>query len=173
MTDGFVLARGGGEPIGGGGPGMTLKAGVRHAAAASIFETTVGPGFDVGAHLHQTAEEFFYILEGELDLLAFEPRVRTEDDWLKWESADGKTVVRAGPGSFMFVPTGCPHAFFNPGPAPTRMVFGVAPAGHELYLEDLAQAVRSGGRGRDVVAEVRRRHDIHQLTPMAVRRPTG
>ena len=31
------------------------------------------PGFDVGAHVHHESQEFFYVLEGELDLLAFEP----------------------------------------------------------------------------------------------------
>ena len=41
----------------------------------SMFEVVdIGPGFDVGAHLHRNAEELFYVLEGQLDLLAFEPR---------------------------------------------------------------------------------------------------
>ena len=67
----------------------------------------MGPGFDVGAHRHAGAEEIFYILEGELDLLAFEPRTRTSGDWTTWESASGARVARGGPGSLMFVPAAC------------------------------------------------------------------
>ena len=32
-----------------------------------MFEVVdIGPGFDVGAHLHRNAEELFYVLEGKL-----------------------------------------------------------------------------------------------------------
>ena len=75
MADGFVMGPGEGERV---SPAMTLKVGDKSSAAWSIFEVAeIGPGFDVGAHLHRNAEELFYVLEGQLDLLAFEPRVRT------------------------------------------------------------------------------------------------
>ena len=51
-------------------------------------------GFDVGAHLHHSAEELFYILDGELDLLAFEPLAKTAGDWQSWQSAAGARVMR-------------------------------------------------------------------------------
>jgi hypothetical protein len=78
--------------------------------AWSAFEAEVTPGFDVGAHRHREAEELFYILNGELDLLAFEPRIRTTGDWQSWEPASGTRVVRGGPGCTMFVPGAGPHA---------------------------------------------------------------
>lgn len=174
MTDGFVLPRGGGDQIGVGSLGVVLKAGARHAAAASTFETIVAPGFDVGAHLHRAAEESFYVLEGELDLLAFEPRVRAEGDWRAWESPDGRKVMRAGPGCFMYVPPGCPHAFMNPGPGPARVLFHVSPAGHERYFRQLADHLMRGGRPDSVVLDdLRRRHDIEQLTRLGSRRLTA
>ena len=71
MTDGLVLPPGEGRRIQ--GAGMTLKVGAGQSGAWSAFEAAVTPGFDVGAHLHREAEELFYILDGELDLLAFEP----------------------------------------------------------------------------------------------------
>jgi oxalate decarboxylase/phosphoglucose isomerase-like protein (cupin superfamily) len=75
MTDGFVRGPGEGERV---SPAMTLKVGDKNSQAWSMFEVVdIGPGFDVGAHLHRNAEELFYVLEGQLDLLAFEPRVRT------------------------------------------------------------------------------------------------
>jgi len=75
MADGFVMGPGEGERV---SPAITLKVGGKSSAAWLIFEVAdIGPGFDVGAHLHRNAEELFYVLEGQLDLLAFEPRVRT------------------------------------------------------------------------------------------------
>jgi oxalate decarboxylase/phosphoglucose isomerase-like protein (cupin superfamily) len=160
-----VLPPGAGQPIR--GAGMTLKVGAGLSGRWSAFEADVSPGFDVGAHRHANVEELFYILEGELDLLAFEPKTRAEGDWTAWESADGGKVVRGGPGSLMFVPAGCPHAFTNPGTAPARMLFLVAPSGHERYLEELAGLLaRPGPPDPAAIAEIRARHDIEQLTPL-------
>ena len=165
MTNGLVLPPGAGHRIQ--SAGMTLKLGARQSERGSLFEADVPPGFDVCAHLHGEAEEIFYILHGELDLLAFEPQVRTAGDWSSWESDAGDTVVRGGPGSVMFVPPGCPHAFANPGPAPARMIFLVAPSGHERYLEELAGLLASAQPpDQSAIAQLRARHDIQQLTPM-------
>ena len=135
MTDGLLLRAGAGRRIQ--GASMTLKVGAGQSRAWSAFEAEVAPGFDVGAHLHNEVEELFYILDGELDLLAFEPRIRTADNWRGWESADGARVLRGGPGATMFVPAGCPHAFANPGTTPARMIFLVSPPGHEYYLDEI------------------------------------
>ena len=151
---------------------MILKAGAEQSTIWSAFEAEVAPGFDVGAHLHQQAEEIFYVLEGELDLLAFQPAANAGDDWRTWESQTGATVFRGGPGSFMFVPAGCPHAFFNPGSNPARMLFLVSPAGHEVYLQELTDLLTTGGPPDQTgIAALRRRHDIHQLTPLTTHPP--
>jgi oxalate decarboxylase/phosphoglucose isomerase-like protein (cupin superfamily) len=167
MTDGFVLAPGEGERI---SPAMTLKVGDERSATWSMFEVVdIGPGFDVGAHLHRNAEELFYVLDGQLDLLAFEPRIRTSSGWQSWESLTGAKVARGGPGSVMYVPCGCPHAFANPGPGPARMIFLVSPSGHERYQEELADLVASATGPLDTaIAELRARHDIEQLTPQVI-----
>ncbi|TDD83615.1 cupin domain-containing protein [Actinomadura darangshiensis] len=168
MTDGLLLPPGDGRRI----QTMTLKAGAEQSRVWSTFEAEVAPGFDVGAHVHQQAEEVFYVLDGELDLLAFHPTGQADGDWRTWESESGATVYRGGPGSFMFVPAGCPHAFFNPGSAPARMLFLVTPAGHELYLQELGDLLAAGGPPDQAeIAALRRRHDIHQLTPLSNRPP--
>jgi uncharacterized RmlC-like cupin family protein len=168
MTDGLLLPPGAGRTIQ--GAGMILKVGVGQSTVWSAFETEVTPGFDVGAHLHHNAEELFYILDGELDLLAFEPQTRTAGDWHSWQSASGQRVMRGGPGSAMFVPAGCPHAFANRGTAPARMLFLVSPPGHERYLEEIGELIRHGGPpDPTAIAEIRARHDIQQLTPMTTR----
>jgi oxalate decarboxylase/phosphoglucose isomerase-like protein (cupin superfamily) len=170
MTDGLILAPGAGRAVS--GAGMTVKVGAGQSKVWSAFEAEVAPGFDVGAHLHGNAEELFYIIDGELDLLAFEPQTRTAGDWQNWQSASGARVMRGGPGSAMFVPAGCPHAFANPGTASTRMLFIVSPAGHELYLDEIGKEIAQGGRPNpEVIAEIRARHDIQQLTPMKVGQP--
>jgi oxalate decarboxylase/phosphoglucose isomerase-like protein (cupin superfamily) len=177
MTDGFVRGRGEGERV---SPSMTLKVGDAQSGSWSMFEVVdIGPGFDVGAHLHRNAEELFYVLEGQLDLLAFEPVTRTPGNWQAWESPAGARVARGGPGSIMYVPRGCPHAFANPGPGPARMIFLVSPSGHEHYQKELAELVASTAGPLDaVIAELRARHDIEQLTPQVIpgrpeARPSG
>lgn len=169
MTDGLLLPPGAGTKI----QTMTLKTGAGQSAVWSAFEAEVAPGFDVGAHLHQEAEEIFYVLEGELDLLAFHPAddgTGPGDDWRTWKSRTGTPVFRGGPGSFMHVPAACPHAFFNPGTGPARMLFLVSPSGHEVYLRELTDLLAAGGPpDQDQITALRRRHDIHQLTPLTNR----
>ena len=165
MADGLVLPPGAGHRIQ--GAGMTLKVGAEQSGRWSAFEAEVAPGFDVGAHRHAEAEEIFYLLEGELDLLAFEPRTTAPGDWTAWESAGGARVVRGGPGSLMYVPAGCPHAFTNPGTAPARMLFLVTPSGHEQYLEGIAELLsHPGPPDQAAIIELRARYDIEQLTSM-------
>ncbi|MEV3857888.1 cupin domain-containing protein [Streptomyces sp. NPDC050095] len=171
MTDGLLLSPGAGRRIE--AAGMTLKVGVEHTPRWSMFEAEIGVGFDVGAHLHQEAEEVFYVLEGELDLLAFEPLERTGRDWQTWESREGRKVLRGAAGSAMYVPAGCPHAFANPGPSPARLLFLVAPAGHEQYLREMGDIIASAGGppDQDAIAALRLRYDIEQLTPLVPGRP--
>ena len=150
---------------------VTFKVTGADGAATSCFEVVVPPGFDVGAHRHRRSQEFFYVLEGELDLLAFEPTGLAEpgtEDWGDWVSAAGDRAVRAGPGSCMFVPPGCPHAFRNATDRPARMLFQSHPApDHERYFEEIAE-IWSTGRSvdQDAVRRLRDRYDVDQLTPL-------
>ena len=70
------------------------------------------------AHVHETEDDAFYILEGELVF-----------------TADDEDVV-AGPGTFVLVPPGVPHTFANRGDAPARFVNVHAPAGFDLRLQE-------------------------------------
>lgn len=162
-----MLAPGAGRVIAGGGLHATLKVPGGNPAVASTFEVVVPPGFDVGAHVHGIGQELFYVLDGELDLLAFEPQIRSEN-WHEWRSRSGQGYLRGGPGSLLFIPPGCPHAFSNPTDTPARVLFQAAPAGHEDYLDELAGLLRDAQGKPDpaAVAELRRRYDIEQLTPL-------
>ena len=152
---------------------VTFKVTGADGSVTSCFEVVVPPGFDVGAHTHNHSQELFYVLEGELDLLAFEPVDRTEEGWQDWESAAGDRAVRAGAGSCMFVPPGCPHAFRNATDKPARMLFQSHPApDHERYFEEIAE-IWSAGRSVDpeAVQRLRDRYDVSQITPLRYEPP--
>lgn len=167
--NGLIVAPGQGRKLITKAQQVTFKATGADGSFASCFEVVVPPGFDVGAHSHSRSTEFFYILDGELDLFAFEPIERTDDRWHDWKSAGGDHVVRAGAGSCMFVPTGCPHAFRNPTGEPTRMLFQSAPPpAHERYFEELCEIFADGQTvDPDAVARLRERYDISQITPLS------
>lgn len=166
--DGHLVPSGHGRIIRTAAQQVTFKVTGEHSRSASSFEVVVPPGFDVGAHVHAHSEELFYILEGELDVLAFEPRVRTLDNWREWESLSGKRAVRATPGTVIAVPAGCPHAFANPTQAPAKMFFQASPPpDHERYFEELLDILASGGPpDHAAIQALRARYDIEQLTPL-------
>ena len=112
MSDGLMLPPGQGRTL---GAGITLKVSAEQAASASSFEIIVPPGYDVGAHVHARQEELFYILEGELDLFAFEPVTRTDENWRIWQSRTGAQVFRGGPGIPDVCSTRLPSRIRKPG----------------------------------------------------------
>ncbi len=167
--DGIMLRPGEGERITGKGLDVTVKSTMEEPALTSSFEVVIPPGYDVGAHVHALGEEIFYIVEGEMDILAFEPMDRAEPDWRQWESRAGKRYLHGGAGAFMFVPPGVPHAFANSSKRPCRMFFqSSVPGGHENYFKELAAILRrtDGAPDPKDVAELRNRYDIEQLTPL-------
>jgi mannose-6-phosphate isomerase-like protein (cupin superfamily) len=68
-------------------------------------------------HAHDTEDDAFYMLDGELVF-----------------SADGEEVD-AGPGVFVLVPPGVVHGFANRTDEPARFLNIHAPAGFDLRLE--------------------------------------
>jgi uncharacterized RmlC-like cupin family protein len=171
-TDGVMLPPGAGRVIAGGGLYATLKVPGGPGALTSTFEIVIPAGYDVGAHVHSKGEELFYVVNGELDLLAFEPVVRSPGDWHDWTSRSGQRFIHGGRGSLLFVPAGCPHAFANPSDRPAVVLFQSAPSGHEDYFEELAALLRAASGAPDelAIADLRSRYDIQQLTTLRNRR---
>ncbi|WP_063774873.1 cupin domain-containing protein [Kitasatospora azatica] len=165
---GLVLPPGGGRQLTGPAQHVTFKITGARSTVGSLFEVVVPVGFDVGAHRHTRSEEFFYVLDGEVDLFAFEPVVRTAGDWSDWRSADGETVRRGTRGALIHIPPGCPHGFANAGHTPARLLFQAAPPpDHERYFEELLALLADGPPvAPEAVEELRRRYDIEQLTPL-------
>ncbi|MET9445081.1 cupin domain-containing protein [Streptomyces sp. NPDC006610] len=171
---GLILPPGGGRRLVTKAQEVTFKATHADGSSVSVFEVVVPPGFDVGAHVHNDSQEFFYVLEGELQLLAFEPEQRTGQNWHEWRSSEGQRAVTATEGASMFVPTGTPHAFRNASDAPARMLFTCFPSPyHEHYFEEIADIWAAGTTvDPSAVEDMRRRYDVHQLTPLRYEPPT-
>ncbi|MFE1954215.1 cupin domain-containing protein [Streptomyces sp. NPDC059524] len=167
-AEGLLVPPGHGRTVETAAQQVTFKVTGDHSRMASSFEVVVPPGFDVGAHVHTRSEELFYVLEGELDVLAFEPRIRTPDHWQRWRSPSGAGVVRATPGTVIVVPPGCPHAFANPTGSPAKMFFQASPPpDHERYFEELLDILATDGPPDHAAIEaLRARYDIEQLTPL-------
>lgn len=170
---GLILPPGQGRKLVTKAQDVTFKVTAADGSSISVFEVIVPPGFDVGAHTHTKSQEFFYVLEGELELLAFEPAERTTDTWRDWESAVGDKAVRATAGSCMFVPPGTPHAFRNASDRPARMLFQSYPSpDHEHYFEEIVEIFSAGPSvDAEAVRQMRERYDVNQITPLRFEPP--
>lgn len=146
---GFVLQNGRAAGVDLRGTHVDYLVTAAHSRHCSLFEFFVAPGFDTGTHYHTKIEETFYVLEGELNLRC------------------GEQVVRAGPGSSMFVPPGVAHSFGNPGIAPARMLMIASPPGHENYFNELAELVsKDGPADPDAIGNLRVKYDTIQVSAL-------
>jgi quercetin dioxygenase-like cupin family protein len=144
--EGIILQRGEAQGVSVRGSQIDFLVTAEHAKGCSMFELSIAPGFDTGAHYHTKMEEVFYVLEGELNLRA------------------GDRVVRGGPGTVVFVPIGAAHSFGNSGPSPARMLLVTTPPGFERYFEEVAALLaKEGPPNPEAIAALRRQHDTIEL----------
>jgi len=78
-------------------------------------------------HTHQHEDEYSFVLEGRVGVLI------------------GAEEAVAGPGELIVKPRGIPHAFWNPGDVPARLLELISPAGFERYFEEMAPLLSGGG----------------------------
>jgi mannose-6-phosphate isomerase-like protein (cupin superfamily) len=76
----------------------------------------IASGRELEPHIHESEDDAFYIVEGEMTFLF------------------GDRSVAAGPGTFVLVPPGVEHAFRNDGELPVRMLNVHAPAGFDRRI---------------------------------------
>jgi mannose-6-phosphate isomerase-like protein (cupin superfamily) len=119
----IVVSPGEGRSVSLGGMGVIFKVGGADTGGAfAIVEHPIEPGRLVLPHVHQHEDEYSYVLEGTIGA-----RV-------------GDREITAGPGGYVIKPRGLMHTFWNPGPAPARLLEVIAPAGFERYFVELAEA---------------------------------
>jgi mannose-6-phosphate isomerase-like protein (cupin superfamily) len=124
--------------------GLTLKATSQETGGSISFaEATNPPGFGPPRHIHYTSDEFFYVLAGEFLFLV------------------GERLVRAAPGTFVFIPRGTVHAPKCVGPEPGKVVTAFIPAGPEQAFVEFAQLgpTDGGAPNMDALQAIARKYD--------------
>ena len=117
--------------VGSAGTGVTVKASTAETGGmCTVWEGRVPPGtVGAGPHYHRGRDEFFYVLQGELEL----------------RIGDEQHTARAG--TFAFVPRETIHDFHNAGTESATLLVMHHPAGFEQFLEEMQTlAVRQGSR---------------------------
>ena len=94
-------------------------------------------------HMHGREDEYSFVLSGRVGVQI------------------GEEVTEAGPGDFVAKPRGVPHAFWNAGDEPARLLELISPAGFERYFEEMAPILQAGGPpDLDRLAEVQARYGL-------------
>ena len=123
-----LLSPGDGQLVWLGGLGVHFKLdGTDTQGAFAVVEHPVEPGALAPPHTHTREDEFSYVLEGTVGVKI------------------GDQEFLASPGSYIVKPRGVPHAVWNAGPAPARLLEIIAPAGFEHYFVQLATLLRKDG----------------------------
>ena len=127
MSD-LILSPNDGQLVWLGGLGIHFKLdGSSTQGAFSVVEHPLEPGAFAPPHTHSREDEFSYVLEGTVGV----------------KLGDQEFLVSQG--SYIVKPRGIPHAFWNPGPEPARLIEIIAPAGFENYFMQLAALVNKNG----------------------------
>ena len=110
------------------GDTYTFKAvGADTNGALVLFEGTVSPQLGPPPHIHHCEDEFFYVLEGEFEIL------------------DGGRTFMARAGSFVHIPKGTLHRFKNVGATPAKILVLFTPAGMENFFFEAGLPAQEGG----------------------------
>ena len=78
-------------------------------------------------HTHTHEDEYSFVLSGRMGVQI------------------GDEVGEAGPGELVAKTRGIPHAFWNSGDEPARLLELISPAGFETYFEELAPHLSAAG----------------------------
>lgn len=98
------------------------------AGGFSLVEHPMPPrSLGAPVHTHKNEDEYSYVLEG---------RVGVEI---------GGEVSVAGPGELVFKPRGIPHAFWNAGDEPARVLEIISPGGFEEYFKESGRILNAPG----------------------------
>ena len=116
----------------------------------SVLEATEPAGFGPPIHVHNDADEAFYVLEGEYVM-----------------SLEGDEH-RCPAGSFVFIPAGVPHGF-RVGEAASRKLNVYFPAAMTGYFDDLAAALRRSAVTDAELAKIAETHQMHIVGPASAR----
>ena len=131
-----ILSPNDGQLVWLGGLGIQFKLdGTNTQGAFSVVEHPLEPGAFAPPHTHSREDEFSYVLEGTVGVKL------------------GNQEFLVSRGSYIVKPRGIPHAFWNPGPEPARLLEIIAPSGFEHYFKQLAAFVSKNVSREDEAIE--------------------
>ena len=139
-----ILGPGEGETMTVFGNKLTIKAGAEDTGGAfCLVDYAAVPGFPgPPPHVHHETADMFFVLEGELTARL------------------GDETLTLGPGSFVLVPPGTVHTFWNPSDRPVRFLSLMSPGGFEQYFRDLRDAFGDGPPDVARIGEIAARYDV-------------
>ena len=118
--------------------------------SAAVFVGTIAPRSGPPLHIHHEADEFFYVLEGEIEA------------WV----GTAHVVLTAGMSATL--PRGVAHRFDNCTDRPARALTVVTPGSGAGFFDDVDRARPRMPEQRDVLAAIVARHAIEFVdTPPA------
>ena len=118
-----VVRSGSGHELLGGAVGAELLAGSEETEGTASFIVRSLPPRALGSpvHTHRFEDEWTYVLAGTIG------------------AELGPRWVTAGPGDLIRKPRGIPHAFWNAGDHPARVLEVMTPGGFEEYVAQLGR----------------------------------
>jgi quercetin dioxygenase-like cupin family protein len=120
-----------------------MIAGETTGGAFSLVEHPLPPrALGAPLHTHGNEDEYSYVLEGRVGLQL------------------GAEELEAGPGDLVFKPRRVPHAFWNAGDQPARLLELISPAGFEHYFRELAPLLAAPDRDQATIGEVVTRYNL-------------
>lgn len=104
-----------------------LVSGEESGGSYTTMEILVPPGKGAGLHVHDTEEEQFYVLDGEVTF------------WV------GDQEFHLATGDFVHIPRGVAHRFTN-GARPAKLLSTFSPAlvGFEKFVKETGELVKDG-----------------------------
>jgi mannose-6-phosphate isomerase-like protein (cupin superfamily) len=126
---------------------ISLVTGDDNADALSMAEIRTPPGGGTPLHVHRREDEYFFILEGDVEF-----------------DVNG-LAVRATPGAYVFAPRNVPHRYVNVGEVPSRMIGMAQPAGIEKMFEEMHAVAAAGAPALQELSALCERYGIEILGP--------
>ena len=108
----------------------------------ALHHMILEPGFDAGRHHHPMEEEFFYILQGQLEMTI------------------GTKSGVFGPGTLAYAPPHATHAFRTFGGKPCHLLHWNSPGGHERMGHAQEKAAKEQRLNPELRKKIMEDHDF-------------
>jgi mannose-6-phosphate isomerase-like protein (cupin superfamily) len=142
----YTLSHDQGERLTFGDTAILLKMTAESSGGALTIWEEILPLLDTPLHIHANEDELFHIIDGEHDFRC------------------GEQQFRVGPGAFVRLPRGVPHAHRRIVPGSGCLLVITMPGGFEGFFRILAEADRVGELGPGAYARASRQFGITWLS---------